>query len=1161
MGSAMGPRNASGNGTGNGTVPGAWRRFRAGIARMWREWPFWRDLGVDWSGRPAVRPARNSIGALLRLFGPRWPAVLWVALNVVFGASLGVLPPLYVRNILDQALPHHDPALLWSDALHLVAVQVLVGLTAAVGGYLYAWATNGVVRDLRQGAFERLQGAPLARLEAGGGAEAASRLVNDVGVVGGNSAVFNGVTGIFSSMLATLGAVTTLVSTLIVMFTLNWRFALIALAFLPPLLLLARLAGRWLYAVTRRQYELLAAFHRRIGRAAHWAGALTLRLFHRDAADLQAFTRENAALADLGTCARNIVRGYGNVYAVAPALALALIWWFGAHAIFRGAMQLGTLLAFVAYVQRITGPVSTLSGVFINVRGIQAVGDRVEGVAATGDEPGPAAEPEVSSRPGAARGDPAALAAAARPGRPLWVVAPWADERRRLRGALLAARQVGADPAGPARPVVAGVGRAGVLWGRTLADHLGAPRGGPAVGAALRGAGLEDWVAGLTEGLQTPLADVHPTPEQEFRLSLAAALIRGADLLVVDATDPATPEVDWAGLPCGALLLAAAGVQVPAGVPTRLWDPAAAQGGAPVADAARVPTAASEPAGGAAPLQVVEGGEPLPGWWSRARGGLRGWWRLLGVQVRLWPPVGRGASLRRLVRYYYPYWPYWIFVVLMALIAIGGLSQIAPLFTRLMIDQALPHKNIHLLLLGIAMGVLAPPLVHVFTGTISTITHETMSNRALRDMRQEAYTRASRWPLGFYRRHAPHEVLSRLVNDVNSVYLGAADIANASWMLLPLLPAVAIMLGLNARLALLILLGLVPTAALSYILGQVRYPLTRRTFEVVSALNGQLARTCSPEGALAVRGAGAEPIERAAFAAHNRLLASLGLTAGTVQVVFAFVVACVGALVAGALYWQGGLAVLAGRMSVGTLVAMATYVVAMEHLHGGFQIYMDLRSVQANCDRIFAYMDADPTPGPAAGDSPPPPRVDQAPVTIRNGLPGGPATTVPVGGQRRLTLPAGVPALEQAAVITGLWDASLGLEIAGAPLPPGARAGWRQAVAVLSAAFPVGGGETYADLIGPGDPDALATALRRVGLPPRPEEPVDPDAPGALRFRLSVAAALLRPEAWFWIVDEGTACDDLPLAELAGGRSVLYLGAAADPRQPEATPWAQAAAT
>lgn len=59
---------------------------------MWREWPFWRDLGVDWSGRPAVRPARNSIGALLRLFGPRWPAVLWVALNVVFGASLGVLP-------------------------------------------------------------------------------------------------------------------------------------------------------------------------------------------------------------------------------------------------------------------------------------------------------------------------------------------------------------------------------------------------------------------------------------------------------------------------------------------------------------------------------------------------------------------------------------------------------------------------------------------------------------------------------------------------------------------------------------------------------------------------------------------------------------------------------------------------------------------------------------------------------------------------------------------------------------------------------------------------------------------------------------------------------------------------------------------------------------
>ena len=104
---------------------------------------------------------------------------------------------------------------------------------------------------------------------------------------------------------------------------------------------------------------------------------------------------------------------------------------------------------------------------------------------------------------------------------------------------------------------------------------------------------------------------------------------------------------------------------------------------------------------------------------------------------------------------------------------------------------------------------------------------------------------------------------------------------------------------------------------------------------------------------------------------------------------------------------------------------------------------------------------------------------------------------------------------------------------------------------MLSGAYPLDANGSFRELIGAREGQDVGAALAMAGLEAR-----DPDAcpvgrvDGALRFRLSLAAALLRPAAWLWVVDAAAVPADLHLGTLAAGRSVLYLEPQAEPRVP-----------
>ncbi|MCL4544430.1 MAG: ABC transporter transmembrane domain-containing protein [Chloroflexi bacterium] len=704
-----------------------------------REFAWWHDLGVVWTGRPA-EPLRTS--SLWRLFGrflPYWPAVAGVLLLIVVSAAVGTIPPLITRSIIDQALPAHNQRLLLQLILATLGVYLLTTAIGLLHTLFGAVAANGVVRDVRAELEADIRSLPPEYRRQQETDTLTARVINDVGVVGGNSTVFTGIAGIFDTVLGAVNSVAVLGASLVAMFLLNWRFALAVVLILPPFVTFGVLTARWVYAVTRRMYEKISDVNYDFQQLGTGRPVPAL-----------AFHRDNALLANLGIMLRFLTRSFSNLWSVGPALATALLWWLGGSRIMQGRLELGTLIAFLAYVSRVEKPVQSLLNVLINVRGIVALSDRIY------------AAIEAAQACSAAAGDPATV------------------------------RQ------------------------------------------------------GETERSR----------ESVFDLLHLSRWLRRLDL----------------------------------------------------------------------PLQQTA---------ERDR-------------------VGGLASLARLLRFFLPYWPYWLLVVLMAVIAIGGLGQIVPLFQRMIIDQAIPQQNRSLLLLGV-LGILAYPVIHIITGTISTVSHEIMSNRALQNFRDAFYDSMNDKPTAFFAHHAPSEITSRGVNDVNGVYSGSAQLANLTWQEIPVVSAVIIMFALNWRLGLVVLLLMPPFILWTAFMGRVTYALKQRIFERVRQLHTLVSAT-----AAGTVQDGERQASEGDFAALNQELANYGVASNLLAWLFQAVFGGKAVIVRGIIWWFGGAMVMGGALSLGTLLAIMTYSDRLEGLGELFNGYVTVKGVQANVDRVFELMDDRP---------------------------------------------------------------------------------------------------------------------------------------------------------------------------------------------------------
>jgi ATP-binding cassette subfamily B protein len=184
--------------------------------------------------------------------------------------------------------------------------------------------------------------------------EIVSRFNNDV--VGAQSAV----TGTLPNIV-TNGV--TLISTLVVMISIEWRLALLSVVVLPLFLLPARRVGRVLRGIRRQAMEYNADMSNIITETLGISGVLLVKTFGRQRQEVTRFREANRHVRDIGVRRALVGRWFFLGLGIASAIGTALIYWVGGYLVLGGAITVGTIVAFAAYLARLYGPISSLSNV------------------------------------------------------------------------------------------------------------------------------------------------------------------------------------------------------------------------------------------------------------------------------------------------------------------------------------------------------------------------------------------------------------------------------------------------------------------------------------------------------------------------------------------------------------------------------------------------------------------------------------------------------------------------------------------------------------------------------------------------------------------------------------------------------------------------------
>jgi len=294
--------------------------------------------------------------------------------------------PWPLKSVLDNVVGNH-PAPLWISWLlpvlggnskgHIAeAAGLLTVLIAAVtGAAMYAASTSterlgqSIGSDLRVRLYHHLQELSLAYYNANRVGTLLSTLTGDVQTIQGFAS---------TSTLSIVTDTLSLLAMIVVMLLLRWDFALIALAVTPLLVVFALRVNKAVRtAVTEvrtRQSDLLAILQEGL------QSIEVVKAFTREDRQEQHVQTMSMQTASAWLQARRVSTLLSPVVTLAIAICTGLVLWRGSRLVLSGAMTIGSLSIFLAYLARFFTPVRDLAQMTNTIAQVSVAFDRVTAV-------------------------------------------------------------------------------------------------------------------------------------------------------------------------------------------------------------------------------------------------------------------------------------------------------------------------------------------------------------------------------------------------------------------------------------------------------------------------------------------------------------------------------------------------------------------------------------------------------------------------------------------------------------------------------------------------------------------------------------------------------------------------------------------------------------
>ena len=287
-------------------------------------------------------------------------------LAMLVASALTLVTPYLVKLAIDGPIAQGDIASLNDITLLMLLAASGLYLASTTQRFLLSWVGQRVLADLRSALFRHLQKLPLAYHDSHIVGVTISRVISDVGVI--NQLLSQGLITLTGDSLLLAGIV-------IVMLSLNAQLALVTFSIIPLIVLAT--------AIFARRAKL--AFRKTRARNAHLVGDLAenlsgirvIQAFANEDSSSSKFNEVNQANRDAHIEAMSLSFVFLPTVEFLGIAATGIVLLFGGFSVAQGALTLGTVIAFLGYVNRFFLPVQELSQLYATMQTAMAGGERV----------------------------------------------------------------------------------------------------------------------------------------------------------------------------------------------------------------------------------------------------------------------------------------------------------------------------------------------------------------------------------------------------------------------------------------------------------------------------------------------------------------------------------------------------------------------------------------------------------------------------------------------------------------------------------------------------------------------------------------------------------------------------------------------------------------
>lgn len=303
---------------------------------------------------------------LLALLSPYWLQITLSMLFVLVSAATQGLSPILIGRAIDVFITANDPAGLGTTMLLLGGVYVAGMFATRFQIFLLAKMGQNLLADLRQRVFAKLGSLDLQFLEGKQAGDLMSRLVNDI------EALNTFFTQALSQMI---GAFFSLIGIVVAMLALNWQLGLAVLIMVPILLLTTRFFSRMAREAFRKTRATIGDVSAEMEE--ELSGVKVAQAFNRTDVNVRRFAERNAANRDANVSANAVTSAFGPAMEILSTLDLALVAALGGALAIRGVISVGTVVAFIQYVQNFFRPIQTVAQMWTMAQSALAAAERV----------------------------------------------------------------------------------------------------------------------------------------------------------------------------------------------------------------------------------------------------------------------------------------------------------------------------------------------------------------------------------------------------------------------------------------------------------------------------------------------------------------------------------------------------------------------------------------------------------------------------------------------------------------------------------------------------------------------------------------------------------------------------------------------------------------